>query len=43
MMYALYFPEDGRYSAIMPWPKAKALAKHFLAAIVVDARTGVEV
>ena len=42
-MYALYFPDEGRYSEIMPWPKAKALSKHFPFTIIVDARTGIEV
>lgn len=42
-MYALYFPEDGRYTTIMPLPKAKAMLKQFANAWLVDARTGVPI
>jgi len=41
-MYALYFPEDGRYTKLMPLAKAKALSKHFTTAYIVD-HNGIEI
>lgn len=35
-MYALYFPDSGAYTKLMPLAKARALAKHFTVAYIVD-------
>lgn len=35
-MYALYFPDNGAYTKLMSLPKAKALARQFLTAYIVD-------
>ena len=40
MLYALYYPEEGRYSELMPLIKARAMKKHFITAVLIDARTG---
>lgn len=39
MYYTLYYPEEGRYSKLMTLKMARAMAKHFVTACIIDART----
>lgn len=38
-MYALYYPEEGRYSTFMTLRLARMLKKHFPTAQIIDAQT----
>ena len=40
MNYAAFFPEEGKYSRLLTLPQARALAKQFPSAIVVNMLTG---
>lgn len=40
MHFALYYPEEGRYSTLMSFAEAKKLAREFIHALLVDLRTG---
>ena len=40
MRYALYFPEDGKFSVLMTLKEAKAMLKVFTTASLIDGRTG---
>jgi len=40
MKYAAFYPEEGRYSKLLTLPMARALAKQFPSAIIVNMETG---
>lgn len=39
-MYAIFYPEEGRYSVPMSYPEARYLVKQFPWASIVNLRTG---